>query len=121
MSVSASGRSSAACGATRIARRATYVYGSEFETIAYGPSPSSVVRAVVVEHAGADAGAPVVAPQPCVDGRDRERRVREIPLHLRALLDLGDDRGVEARAEVEHEVPTVGVPEADPAERPRGE
>ena len=77
--------------------------------------------AVVVEHAGADTGAPVVAPHPRVDGRDRERGVREIPLHLGTLLDLGHDRGVESRAEVEHEAASVGDAEADPAERSRGE
>ena len=70
---------------------------------------------------GADAGAPVVAPDPRVDGRDRERGVREVSLHLGALLDLRDDRGVEADAEVEHEAPPVGDAEADPPERPRRE
>ncbi len=119
--VSASGRSSAACG--RDPDRPTRDVG-----VRSGVGDDRVRAlaeqgrtAVVVGDGGADARAAVVAPDPRVDRGDRERGVREVSLHLGALLDLRDDRGVEADTEVEHEAPPVRDAEPDPLRRARRE
>src|SRR5205823_13841529 len=63
----------------------------------------------------------VVVPQPRVDGRCDEQRVRAVALEERSPLDLRDHGGVQAEPGVEEEAPPVGDAQPDAPEVAAGE